>query len=115
MACRLLIRASSTTASTGDIAKVAEVKSGFGHRYTVTDAHSGAIDPRVLFRPQTARRAEVSIRLELCASGGRAPAAPTGLQGNMASAGGSGSRFVVIAVETSSRCPAPAPGKTAAR
>lgn len=37
--------ASSTTASTGDIAKVAEVKSGFGPEYTVTDVTPRAIDP----------------------------------------------------------------------
>lgn len=103
--------ASSTTASTGDIAKVAEVKSGFGPEYTVTDVTPRAIDPGFF----SARKLpdELSFDPANCAQVAAGPQLPTGLQGNMAavSAEGNGNRFVVIAVETSQPLPAPSPGK----
>lgn len=103
--------ASSTTASTGDIAKVAEVKSGFGPEYTVTDVTPRAIDPGFF----SARKLPDGLSFDPanCAQVAAGPQLPTGLQGNMAavSAEGNGNRFVVIAVETSQPLPAPSPGK----
>ncbi|OSC40966.1 DUF5642 family protein [Mycobacterium decipiens] len=103
--------ANSAAPPTGDIAKVADVKSGFGPDFKVTDIAVRAIDPQFF----SARKLPDGLSFDPanCAKMAAGPELPTGLQGNMAavSAEGKGNRFVVIAVETSEPLPGRDPGK----
>ncbi len=96
---------SDTSSAKVDISKVAEVKSGFGPEYKVTDITERAIDPKLL----SPRKLPDGLIFEPanCAKVAAGPDMPSDLQGNMAavSAEGNGNRFVVIAVETSKALP----------
>ncbi|QUR68705.1 DUF5642 family protein [Mycobacterium spongiae] len=101
----------ANSAATGDIAKIADLKSSFGPEFTVTDVAPGAIDPK-FFSARTLPKG-LTFDPADCAKVAAGPELPNGLQGNMAavSAEGNGNRFVVIAMETSEPLPPNDPGK----
>lgn len=98
-------------AATGDIAKVADVKSSFGPEFQVTDVTPRAIDPKFF----ASRTLPEGMRFDPpdCAKVAVGPDMPSDLQGNMSAvaAEGKGNRFVVIAVETSQWLPVNDPGR----
>jgi hypothetical protein len=99
------------TSAKTDISKVAAVKSSFGPEYKVADISERAIDPKLL----SARKLPDGLAFDPanCAKVAVGPDMPPDLQGNMAavSAEGNGTRFVIIAVETSKALPVNDPGK----
>ena len=102
--------ADSSTSSSADIAKVADVKSSFGPEFRVTNIAPTGIDPKLL----AAQKLPEGLKFEPadCAKLATGQALPPGLQGNMAavSAEGDGNRFITIAVETSQPVPFSDPG-----
>ena len=88
-----------------DIAKVLDVKSGFGPEFKVTTVGPAAIDPRLLASEPPPPGAVFDPAD--CAKSATGADVPAGLQGKMASttAEGKGNRFVAIAVETSDPLP----------
>ncbi|MBY0442734.1 MAG: DUF5642 family protein [Mycobacteriaceae bacterium] len=99
----------SASSVTGNIAKIADVRSSFGPEFQVTAIAPRAIAPAAL----GIQKLPDGLRFEPAHCGALAagPALPPGLQGNMAavSAEGSGNRFVALAVETSAPLPANEP------
>lgn len=111
--CLLAGCSSGTDASSTrvEIGRVAEVKSSFGPEYKVSDISERAIDPKLL----SARKLPDGLSFDpaQCAKVAAGPDMPSDLQGNMAavSAEGNGTRYVVIAVETSKPMPVTDPGR----
>ncbi|MBV5244249.1 MULTISPECIES: DUF5642 family protein [Mycolicibacterium] len=95
--------------SKADIARVAEVKSGFAPSYTVNTVGPAAIDPRFL----TAQKLPPGLTFDPqdCAKSATENTVPEGVKGNMAAttAEGDGVRYIVIAVETSEAVPVNTP------
>ncbi len=85
----------------GDIAKVLDVKSGFGPEFKVSTVAPTGIDPRLL-APQAIPQGAVFDPPD-CAKVATGLVVPPGVKGNMAAttAEGDGNRFIAIAVETS--------------
>lgn len=110
--CSSGTHAASTNA---DIAKIVQLKSGFGPDYKVADISERAIDPKLL----AARKLPDGLAFDPanCAKVAAGPDMPADLQGNMAavSAEGDGVRYVVIALETSKPLPVNDPGKDCAK
>ncbi|MCV7079929.1 DUF5642 family protein [Mycobacterium szulgai] len=103
--------ANSSQPAKVEIAKVADVKSGFGPEFKVTEVGLRAIDPAFF----SSRKLPEGLTFDPanCAKAAAGPEMPAGVQGNMAavSAEGNGNRFVVIAVETSQPLPVNDPGQ----
>ncbi len=99
----------------GDIAKILDLKSGFGPEFKVTDITPRAIDPQFF----SSRKLPDGLTFDPanCAKAAVGPDMPAGVEGNMAaiSAEGNGNRFVAIAVETSKALPLNDPGKDCAK
>ncbi len=95
--------------SHADIANITTLRSEFPAPFEVTDIAPTAIDPRVL-EPQ---KLPAQIRFEPadCGQFANQQVLPAGVKGNMAAltAEGEGTRFIVIAVETSEAVPANGP------
>jgi hypothetical protein len=86
--------------SHADIAHVANVKSGFGPEFKVTNVGPTGIDPRLL-GPQALPQGMTFDPAD-CAKAASQQVVPAGAKGNMAAttAEGDGNRFIAIAVET---------------
>jgi len=99
----------------GDIAKILDLKSGFGPEFKVTDITPRAIDPQFF----SSRKLPDGLTFDPanCAKAAVGPDMPAGVEGNMAaiSAEGNGNRFVAIAVETSKALPLNDPGRDCAK
>lgn len=107
--------ANSTQSTTGDIAKITDVKSSFGPEFKITNVAPRAIDQQFF----AARKLPEGLTFDPanCAKAAIGPEMPAGVEGNMAavSAEGNGNRFVAIAVETSKELPRNDPGKECAK
>lgn len=107
--------ADPSRAAKGDIAKILDLKSGFGPEFKVTDITPRAIDPQFF----SSRKLPDGLTFDPanCAKAAVGPEIPAGVEGNMAaiSAEGNGNRFVAIAVETSKALPLNDPGKDCAK
>ncbi|BBX20472.1 hypothetical protein CRI77_09475 [Mycolicibacterium duvalii] len=92
-----------------DIARVADLKAGFGPEFTVSSVGPAAVDPRLL-APQTLPPG-LTFDPPECADSASERTVPEGTKGNMAAvtAEGEGVRYIVIAVETSAPVPVNAP------
>ena len=101
--------AQSEDLSHADIAKVADVKSSFGPRFTANTVGPAAIDPRLL-APQTLPPG-LAFEPGDCGKSASQQAVPPEVKGNMAAttAEGEGMRYIVIAVETSEPVPVNTP------
>ena len=91
--------------SHADIAKIANVKSGFGPDFKVNSVGPTGIDPRLL-GPQTLQPGMTFDPAD-CGKAASQQVVPAGVKGNMAAttAEGEGNRFIAIAVETSEAVP----------
>lgn len=94
-----------------DIANVSKVRSDFGPEFKVTDVAPTGIDPKML-APQKMPPG-VKVEPADCAKFAEGQSFPEGLKGNMAAttAEGAGTRFIVMAVETSEAIPLNDPGE----
>lgn len=97
--------------SHANIANVANVKSGFGSQFQVTNVGPAGIDPRLL-GPQSLPQGMTFDPAD-CGKSAAKPLVPAGTKGNMAAttAEGEGNRFIAIAVETSEPVPASDPAQ----
>jgi hypothetical protein len=91
--------------SHADIAKVKNVRAGFGAPFKVTDVGPTGIDPRLL-GPQALPQGMTFEPVD-CAKFAAQQLVPAGTKGNMAAttAEGEGNRFIAIAIETSEAVP----------
>lgn len=105
----------SADVSNADIARVKDVRSGFGPQFKVTEVGPTGIDPRLL-GPQTMPEG-MKFDPADCGSFATAQVLPPGVKGNMAAttAEGDGNRFIVIAVETSEPVPVNRPADNCQR
>jgi hypothetical protein len=111
VACAGLLTACATGQSAeqdlshADIAHVANVKTGFGPEFKVTNVGPTGIDPR-LFGPQTPPQG-MTFDPPDCAKAASQQVLPADVKGNMAAttAEGKGNRFIAIAIETSEAVP----------
>jgi Domain of unknown function (DUF5642) len=101
--------------SRADIARVKDVRSGFGSEFKVSEVGPTGIDPRVL-GPQTLPSG-MKFDPADCGSFATAQPLPSGIKGNMAAttAEGAGNRFIAIAVETSESVPVNRPAENCQR
>lgn len=95
--------------SGADIARVTDLKAGFGPAFAVDSVGPAAVDPRLL-APQTLPPG-LTFEPRDCATSANARTVPEGTKGNMAAvtAEGEGVRYIVIAVETSAPVPVTTP------
>src|ERR1700748_3428416 len=102
---------SSDNAPSADITKISQVKSDFGPEYKVKDTPKTGIDPKVL----STHKLPPGLKFDPpdCASFVAGEEMPPGLQGNMSAgpAEGNGTRFIVMAVQTSAPVPFNEPGR----
>ncbi len=101
---------SHAAAPSADIARVADLKAGFGPQFAVTEVAPTGIDPKLL----AGQRLPDGVKFDPLACGEFATGqlVPPGTEGNMAAvaAEGEGNRFIVIALETSEPVPVVEPG-----
>jgi hypothetical protein len=97
--------AADTDTASADIAKVSELKSGFGAEYKVTEVPTTGIDPKLLGAQQLPPG--LTFEPADCAQFASGQQMPGDLKGNMAavSAEGAGLRYIVIAMQTSEPIP----------
>lgn len=105
-ACAVALTACATDPSGedlsgADIARVKDVRTGFGPGFKVSDVGPTGIDPRLLARQELP--SGMKFEPPDCASFASQQMVPAGAKGNMAAmtAEGDGNRFITIAVETS--------------
>ena len=114
--CAVVTAAAGCSASStpdepkADIAKVLDVKAGFGPEFKVSTVAPTGIDPRLLAQQPLPPGAVFDP--PDCAKVALGTTVPPGLKGNMAAttAEGDGNRFIAIALETSEVLPMPDPG-----
>jgi Domain of unknown function (DUF5642) len=97
--------------SHADIARIANVKSGFGPEFKTTSVGPTGIDPRLL-GPQTLPPGMTFDPAD-CAKAAGQQLIPQGAKGNMAAttAEGDGNRFIAMALETSETVPVSDPAQ----
>ncbi|MGV0633165.1 DUF5642 family protein [Mycolicibacillus trivialis] len=96
--------------TSADIAKITEIKDGFGPGYEVKDIAKTGIDPKLLAERKLPEG--LKFEPEPCEEFAAGQKVPDGTEGNMAAvtAEGHGNRFIVIALETSQPVPFREPG-----